>query len=53
MQTFGKIPFIKPQNDTSTTDKRLKTMKNAAYDIRIRIEMIHLNQAGRLVMGQV
>ena len=28
MQIFGDIPFIKPQNDTKTTDKRLKTMKN-------------------------
>ena len=28
MQIFGEIPFIKPQNDTQTTDKRLKTMKN-------------------------
>ena len=24
MQIFGEIPFIKPQNDTETTDKRLK-----------------------------
>ena len=28
MQMFREIPFIKPQNDTQTTDKRLKTMKN-------------------------
>ena len=28
MQIFGEIPFVKPQNDTQTTDKRLKTMKN-------------------------
>ena len=28
MQMFGEIPFIKPQNDIWTTDKRLKTMKN-------------------------
>ena len=28
MQIFGEIPFIKPQNDTETTDKRSKTMKN-------------------------
>ena len=28
MHIFGEIPFIKPQNDTKTTDKRLKTMKN-------------------------
>ena len=27
MQLLGKIPFIKPQNDT---DKRSKTMKNAS-----------------------
>ena len=25
---FGEIPFIKPQNDTYTTDKRPKTLKN-------------------------
>ena len=24
MQIFGEIPLIKPQNDTSTTDKRSK-----------------------------
>ena len=24
MQIFGEIPFIKPQNDNLTTDKRLK-----------------------------
>ena len=28
MQTVGEIPFIKPENDTYTTDERLKTMKN-------------------------
>ena len=28
MQIFGEIPFAKPQNDTETTVKRLKTMKN-------------------------
>ena len=28
MQIFGEIPFVEPQNDTKTTDKRLKTMKN-------------------------
>ena len=28
MQIFGEIPFIKPQKDTETTDKRSKTMKN-------------------------
>ena len=28
MHIFGEIHFIKPQNDTWTTDKRLKTMKN-------------------------
>ena len=28
MQMFGEIPFINPQNDTSTTDKRSRTMKN-------------------------
>ena len=28
MHIFGEIPFIKTQNDTSTTDKRSKTMKN-------------------------
>ena len=28
MQIFGEIPFVKPQNDTYTRDKRLKTMKN-------------------------
>jgi len=28
MQIFGEIPFIKPQNDSYTTDKRSKTMKN-------------------------
>ena len=28
MQTFGEIPFIKPQNDTQTTDKRSKTKNN-------------------------
>jgi len=28
MQFFGEIPFVKPQNDTETTDKWLKTMKN-------------------------
>ena len=27
MQTFGEITFIKPQNNTWTTDKRLKTTK--------------------------
>ena len=25
---FGETPFIKPQTDTQTIDKRLKTMKN-------------------------
>ena len=28
MQIFGEIPFIKPQNDTQTTDKRSKTKNN-------------------------
>ena len=28
MQIFGEIPCVKPQNDTQTTDKRLKTTKN-------------------------
>ena len=28
MQIFEEIRFVKPQNDTKTTDKRLKTMKN-------------------------
>ena len=28
MQIFMQIPFIKPQNDTYTTDKWSKTMKN-------------------------
>ena len=28
MQIFGKIPFIKPHNYTSTTDKRFEKMKN-------------------------
>ena len=28
MQIFGEFPFMKPQNDTYTTDKRSKTMKN-------------------------
>ena len=28
MQIFREIPFVKPQNDTSATDKWLKTMKN-------------------------
>ena len=26
MHIFGEIPLVKPQNDTETTDKRLKTM---------------------------
>ena len=30
---FGEIPFIKPQNDTQTTDKRSKTMKNEKKDL--------------------
>ena len=28
MHIFGEIPFIEPQNDTSTTEKRSETMKN-------------------------
>ena len=28
MHIFGEIPFVKPQNDTWTTVKRLKTMEN-------------------------
>ena len=28
MQIFGEIPYVKPQNDTWTTVKRLKTTKN-------------------------
>ena len=28
MQILGEIPFVKPQNDTYTTNKRLKKMKN-------------------------
>ena len=28
MHIFGEILFVKPQNDTYTTFKRLKTMKN-------------------------
>ena len=28
MHIFWEVPFIKPQKDTSTTDKRPKTMKN-------------------------
>ena len=28
MQILGEIPFIKPQNDTQTTEKRFKTMQN-------------------------
>ena len=28
MHISGEIPFVKPQNDTKSTDKRLKTMKN-------------------------
>ena len=35
MHIFGEIPFIKPENDTSTTDKRLKTMKNEREQNRI------------------
>ena len=28
MHIFGEIPFVKPQNDAQTTDKRLKTTKS-------------------------
>ena len=28
LHIFGKIPVVKLQNDTETTDKRLKTMTN-------------------------
>ena len=28
MHIFGEIPFLKPQNDTETVDKRSKMMKN-------------------------
>ena len=28
MHIFGEIPFVKLQNNTETTDKRLQTMKN-------------------------
>jgi len=28
MHIFGEIPFVKPQNDTETTDKQSKTIKN-------------------------
>ena len=28
MQILGEIPFIKPQNNTETTDEHTKTMKN-------------------------
>ena len=38
MQIFGEIPFIKPQNDTQTTDKRLKTMKNERKSLDLVLE---------------
>jgi len=28
MQIFGEIPFVKPQNDTETMNKQLKTTKS-------------------------
>ena len=31
MHIFGEIPFVKLQNNTETTDKRLETMKNSRY----------------------
>ena len=33
MHIFGEIPFIKPQNDTLTTDQRSKTTKNKEKDL--------------------
>ena len=42
MQIFGEISFIKPQNDTWTTDKRLKTMKNEREKL-VLVEFLSLN----------
>ena len=52
MQIFGEIPFIKPQNDTETTDKRLKTMKNE-WKMRIFFgwDIATCSLLGRLLTG--
>ena len=42
MQSFGEIPFIKPQKETLTTDKLLKMMKNEKNKIYLVLSFCSL-----------
>ena len=44
MQIFGEIRFIKPQNDTLTTDKRSKMTKNDNKTYLVLVEFLQLVQ---------
>ena len=42
MHIFGEMPFIKPQNDTQTSDKRFKTMRNERQTYVVLAEHLQL-----------
>ena len=44
LQIFREIPFIKPRNYTSTTDKQLKTMINERKTYLVLFEFLQLVQ---------
>ena len=50
---FGQIPFVKPQNNTYTTDKQLKMMKNERETYLFLVEMLFACPVlGRLLAWQ-
>jgi len=42
MQIFGETPFVKAQNDTWTTIKRLKTVKNEKETDLFLVDLLSL-----------
>ena len=44
MLIFGEIPFVKPQNDTKTTVKRLEMIKNESETYLFLVELLSLVQ---------
>ena len=41
MHILGKIPFVKPQNHTETTDKWLKMMKNEIETYLFLVDLLN------------
>ena len=53
MHIFGEIPFFRPQNDTKTTVKRLKTMKNDMRDEVTYLFVVVVFSACRKNVGMI